>query len=293
MGARITVPLTHPDASPCSSSRARAHTHAHTRTQKGNGSSCQDVSADQMGGCAKTSRRKEKPRHAQAKGVRSMDARAFLFCSRNWVSVGCQQVSVAAARANAVESWVDNYCRAHPLEDIADAAEEAARAVNAEPWEPLPGNGEAALLRLPLVGALTCVQPSDSASEMPWLDYVPTIDWVTAGKVFGPLGSSLVGAFAGGASGSALIQGWFNLRAERRRRMSQATYLAMRLAVLLDAFGWSCDEMIALRRDGADITKLPRLPPIRKNSRDGHRSSVLSSRCNACGSLAAFARAKT
>lgn len=72
---------------------------------------------------------------------------------------------------------------------------------------------------------------------MPWLDYLLGVDWTSAGKV---VLSSLVGA----GLGSAAVQGLFKVWGERSRRTAQATYLAMRLAVLLDAFGLACSDMI-------------------------------------------------
>ena len=61
-------------------------------------------------------------------------------------------------------------------------------------------------------------------------------DWGTVGK-------TLLGASIGSGLGSALVQGFFSLRAERQKRASQATYLAMRLAVLLEAFGLACSDV--------------------------------------------------
>jgi hypothetical protein len=77
---------------------------------------------------------------------------------------------------------------------------------------------------------------------MLWLDHLSTFDWATIGK-------TVVGALIGAGLGSALIQGVFNLMAERRNRTAQATYLAMRLAVQLDAFGLACSDMIVRNRN--------------------------------------------
>jgi hypothetical protein len=68
---------------------------------------------------------------------------------------------------------------------------------------------------------------------MSWLDYLLTIDWATAEKI----------ALSAGL-GSAFVQGLFSIIGERRRRRAQAAYLAMRLAVLLDASGLACSDMI-------------------------------------------------
>jgi hypothetical protein len=87
------------------------------------------------------------------------------------------------------------------------------------------------------------------------LDYLLTFDWATIAKTGF---SALVGA----GLGSALIQGWFNSRAERRKREGQATYLAMRLAVLLDAFGEACGDMISNNANPEEYPAegLPTLP---------------------------------
>jgi hypothetical protein len=61
---------------------------------------------------------------------------------------------------------------------------------------------------------------------MPWLEYLLTMDWATAGKT---AFSALVGA----GLGSALVQRYFAWRGEERRKNAHATYLAMRIAVLL------------------------------------------------------------
>jgi hypothetical protein len=71
-------------------------------------------------------------------------------------------------------------------------------------------------------------------------------DWRTVGKTL--LGASM---------GSALVQGIFSLVAERRKRRGQATYLAMRLAVLLDAYGQACSDMI-------DRNRSAEIPPDRE-----------------------------
>jgi hypothetical protein len=68
---------------------------------------------------------------------------------------------------------------------------------------------------------------------MPWLEYLLTVDWATAGKT----------ALSAGL-GSAMVQGIFSLVGERRRKNAHATYLAMRIAVLLDAFGLACSDLI-------------------------------------------------
>jgi hypothetical protein len=89
------------------------------------------------------------------------------------------------------------------------------------------------------------------------LDYLLIFDWATIAKTGF---SALVGA----GLGSALIQGWFNSRAERRKQKGQATYLAMRLADLLDAFGLACSDMISRNANPAEygpVEGLPTLPP--------------------------------
>jgi hypothetical protein len=69
------------------------------------------------------------------------------------------------------------------------------------------------------------------------LEYLLTVDWGTTGR-------TALSALVGAGLGSALVQGAFSLMGERRRKNAHATYLAMRIAVLLDAFGLACSELI-------------------------------------------------
>jgi hypothetical protein len=121
---------------------------------------------------------------------------------------------------------------------------------------------------------------------MPWLEYLLAVDWTTAGK-------TVVSALVGAGLGSALVQGWFSAMGARRRRTAQATYLAMRLAVLLDAFGLACWDMIhraLIQRTVVALTfpketcpvweGLPALPPYPEDS-EGWVSldKALATRC--------------
>jgi hypothetical protein len=92
-------------------------------------------------------------------------------------------------------------------------------------------------------------------------------DWATIWK-------TLLSALLGAGLGSAIVQGIFNYIAERRKRTAHATYLAMRLAVLLDAFGRACSDMIG-RNSYAETPPdsefpnwegLPGLPPYPEES---------------------------
>jgi hypothetical protein len=69
------------------------------------------------------------------------------------------------------------------------------------------------------------------------LEYLLTVDWGTTGR-------TALSALVGAGLGSALFQGIFSLMGERRRKNAHATYLAMRIAVLLDAFGLACSDLI-------------------------------------------------
>jgi hypothetical protein len=62
-------------------------------------------------------------------------------------------------------------------------------------------------------------------------------DWATPGK-------TALSALVGAGVGSALVQGLFSLMEKRRRQAAYATYLAMRVAVVLDAFGLACSSLI-------------------------------------------------
>jgi hypothetical protein len=57
-------------------------------------------------------------------------------------------------------------------------------------------------------------------------------------------GATIWKTLLGASLGSAIVQGIFSYVAERRKRTAHATHLAMRLAVLLDAFGLACRDMI-------------------------------------------------
>ena len=103
------------------------------------------------------------------------------------------------------------------------------------------------------------------------MSWLLAIDWATTGK-------TVLGALIGAGLGSALVQGVFSLMAERRRRTAQATYLAMRLAVLLDAFGLACSH----RHHSGDPSghALSELPPYPEDSEGWSAlDSALAIRC--------------
>ena len=56
---------------------------------------------------------------------------------------------------------------------------------------------------------------------------------------------SIIGPFVGAFSGSAVIQGLLPLYRERRQQKAHATYLAMRLAIILEAYASSCMNLIS------------------------------------------------
>jgi hypothetical protein len=86
--------------------------------------------------------------------------------------------------------------------------------------------------------------------------------------------SMVFGSLVGAGGGSAIVQGSFNIWGEHRRRTAKATYLAMRLAVLLDAFGLACSEMINCNASAephpeheyANWVGIPELPPYPDDS---------------------------
>jgi hypothetical protein len=117
---------------------------------------------------------------------------------------------------------------------------------------------------------------------MPWLDRLLTVDW-------GTLGKTAISALVGAGLGSALVQGAFSFIAEKRQRAAHATYLAMRIAVLLDAFEAACSELInsnasAQRYPDERLPEwdihLPELPPYPEDT-EGWVSldRALASRC--------------
>ena len=68
---------------------------------------------------------------------------------------------------------------------------------------------------------------------MLWLEYMQAIDWLTLGKTV-----------LGAAIGTGVVQGSFAIYRKRRHRTPQAAYLAMRLAVVLEAFAIACADLI-------------------------------------------------
>jgi hypothetical protein len=117
---------------------------------------------------------------------------------------------------------------------------------------------------------------------MSWLEYLLTVDWVPSGK-------TALSALVGAGLGSAIVQGAFSLVAEWRRRTYHATYLAMRIAVLLDTFGLACSDLIGSNASAEYPpddefpywdTKLPELPPFAEDI-EGWVSldRALASRC--------------
>ena len=78
----------------------------------------------------------------------------------------------------------------------------------------------------------------------------------------------------GASLGSAAMQGIFSYIAWHHKRTAHATYLAMRLAVLLDGFGRACRDMIARNANAEpppdqefpNWEGLPELPPYPEDS---------------------------
>ncbi len=70
--------------------------------------------------------------------------------------------------------------------------------------------------------------------SFPGLDTVLAIDWSTIAKTF--LGAGL---------GTAAVQVGFKMYQDRRQRRAKSAYLAMRLAVILDAFTLDCFELVS------------------------------------------------
>ena len=100
-------------------------------------------------------------------------------------------------------------------------------------------------------------------------------------------GATIWKTLLGASLGSAIVQGIFSYVAERRKRTAHATHLAMRLAVLLDAFGLACRDMIdrnsyaeTLDSEYPNWERLPELPPYPEDS-EGWVSlrRVLAMRC--------------
>jgi hypothetical protein len=128
---------------------------------------------------------------------------------------------------------------------------------------------------------------------MPWVEYLLTVDWVTHEK-------TALSALVGAGVGSALVQGLFSLMEKRRHQTAHATYLAMRVAVLLDAFGLACSTLIDFNAMAEHHQEhefpnwdlgSPSFHPILRISRDGCLSTG-SWRAGACGFAARFSRAR-
>lgn len=68
---------------------------------------------------------------------------------------------------------------------------------------------------------------------MSWLEYLQAVDWAT-------ISETVIGA----GIGTGLVQGGFALYRERCRRRAQVSYLAIRLATALEAFGIACTDLI-------------------------------------------------
>ena len=119
------------------------------------------------------------------------------------------------------------------------------------------------------------------------LEYLLTVDWATAKTAF----SALIGA----GFGSAMVQRYFAWRGEERRKDAHATYLAMRIAVLLDAHGLACSDLIISNSNAEHFRSFPtgisifrRCHPIPKILKVGYRltgrwrAGVYGFAANAC-----------
>jgi hypothetical protein len=105
--------------------------------------------------------------------------------------------------------------------------------------------------------------------------------------------STLVQTFVGAGVGTAVVTGLISIYRDHRHKKSQAAYMAMRLAVVLEAVAADCSDLIAdnaTARQSADEqfpdwkTKLPELPPYPDDA-EGWRAidRKLAGRClNSC-----------
>jgi hypothetical protein len=116
---------------------------------------------------------------------------------------------------------------------------------------------------------------------MLWLEYLQAADWAALGKTV--LGAGI---------GTGVVQGSVAICRERRCRKVQAAYLALRLAVMLEAFAIACADLI---RSNSVAEHLPehefpdwdiKLPQMLAYPEDGASWVVLDRRlANRCLSL--------